>query len=97
MTTTLLHYFSKRTLLGLVPLPGNRKIEIPIDMPDFGFLFDQANQFKCTCCGWEGPDTKAKKHYLIVERIAEVELFCPKCKHYLGFISEPIVADVDSR
>jgi hypothetical protein len=64
--------------------------------PDFAFLFEQVNVLKCTCCGWQGQDKKAKKHYLIVGKIAEVELYCPECKHYLGFISEPLNTDARS-
>lgn len=40
----------------------------------------------CKCCGWKGKDSEAKSEVFYVESVTELELFCPQCSSYLGFI-----------
>ena len=66
------------------------KIELPFVAPLKELLqHEPETSLTCSCCGWKGSQLKARKHYLVVEAIAEIELFCPKCNQYLGFIAEP--------
>lgn len=86
----LLHYASKRLYYTLLPFVENKAVELPLDVSALQALLNQNSTLTCTCCGWKGADRKTKKHYMFVAKIAEVELFCPKCNHYLGFISDSI-------
>jgi hypothetical protein len=91
MTTFLAHYLSKNLLYNLLPTLEHKKIEVPLMAP-FLELFSGTGgaTLTCSCCGWKGSEMKADKHYLVAGAIAELELFCPDCNHYLGFISEPL-------
>ena len=42
----------------------------------------------CKCCSWKGKSSETKKEFLFINKISELELFCPKCNSYLGFISD---------
>lgn len=46
---------------------------------------------KCSCCGWSGKGSEARKNILFLEHLAEMELFCLNCNSYLGYI--PIKPD----
>jgi hypothetical protein len=90
MTTTVLQYLNKQVLYHLFPAAAPSKIELPFVAPLMDLLSTCTDApLTCSCCRWKGSEFKARKHYLIVEAIAEVELFCPSCNHYLGFIAEP--------
>ena len=52
-------------------------------------IFDQ-NKFSyedihCPTCEWEGRGQEADQELLLLSDA--VELFCPKCAQYLGFVS----------
>jgi hypothetical protein len=92
MTATLLHYLNKRVLYNGVPVLIVPKLELPLITPLFEFLMAESSPARsCSCCGWKGTELKARKHYLVVAAIEEVELFCPSCNHYLGFLSDPTI------
>ena len=40
----------------------------------------------CKCCGWKGKDSEAKSDVFYVENVTELELFCPQCSSYIGFL-----------
>ena len=42
----------------------------------------------CTCCKWKGKVGEAQKQYVFLSEIAEIEMFCPKCATYIGFITD---------
>lgn len=88
MTITLLQYLQKRVLYNLAPAATPVKMELPFVAPFMNLLAGSDAPLTCSCCGWNGGEQKARKHYLVVETIAEIELFCPACNQYLGFISE---------
>ncbi len=44
----------------------------------------------CKCCSWKGKSAETKKEFLFTNLISELELFCPKCNSYVGFISDEI-------
>jgi hypothetical protein len=93
MTALLNYYLNKRFLYNLLPSMENKKIEVPLSFPLLDLLSASSGaSITCGCCGWKGQEMKAKKHYLVVGKIAELELFCPKCNHYMGFLSEPVEA-----
>jgi hypothetical protein len=93
MTAILNHYLTKRFLYNLLPFMENKNIEVPLSFPLLDLLSASSGaSITCGCCGWKGQEMKAKKHYLVVGKIAELELFCPKCNHYMGFLSEPVEA-----
>jgi hypothetical protein len=74
----------------MLPALKDTKIEVP-HIPFFELLStESAAPLTCTCCKWKGTEMKARKFYLEVENIAELELYCPKCNQYLGFTSEQL-------
>jgi hypothetical protein len=90
MTALLIHYLNKHVLDNLFPFAAPSKVELPYVAPLMDLFASSSDApLTCSCCGWKGGQFKARKHYLVVEAIAELELFCPDCNQYLGFISEP--------
>jgi len=91
MTIHLFHYLNKRVFYNLLPNLEPKNIELPSLAPLINLLADtDKRHLTCTCCGWQGSEMKARKHYLVVDKIAELELFCPDCNQYLGFLAEPL-------
>lgn len=91
MTLFLLQNFQKQVMHNLFAAAALTRIELPLVTPVFTLLSGDADASRaCTCCGWKGSEMKARKHYLIVEAIAELEFFCPSCNQYLGYTSEPL-------
>jgi hypothetical protein len=89
MTLSLFQTLNKHLLYNLLPEAAFVKTDIPVMAPLGSLSFGSGAPLTCTCCGWKGSELKARKHYLVVESIAELELFCPSCNQYLGFIAEP--------
>lgn len=91
MTVYLYHYLNKRVFYNLLPKLEARNIELPLITPLMDLIATDAakHPIACSCCGWQGSEMKARKHYLTVSTIAELELFCPTCNQYLGFLVEP--------
>lgn len=46
-----------------------------------------ANHVSCPKCQWKGLGTDVKQEELFLTDA--IELYCPTCEGYLGFISEP--------
>ena len=93
MTLTLIAHVNKRILYNLLATLDYKKIMLALILPFSNYKFQAAPKtslVSCTCCGWKGEELKTRKHYLEVEGIAELELYCPKCNQYLCFISEPV-------
>ena len=42
----------------------------------------------CKCCSWKGKSSDAKYKVLVEEHAAEIELFCPRCHSYAGFVTQ---------
>lgn len=90
MTFPLIQNLHKKARYNLHSVTAFANAELPF-IASFANLLsgDSDTPLACTCCGWKGSEMKARKHYLIVEAIAELEFFCPACNQYLGYISEP--------
>ncbi len=41
----------------------------------------------CSCCQWKGKVADIRKNYISFTAISEIELFCPRCNTYMGFVS----------
>lgn len=91
MTVYLYHYLNKRVFYNLLPKLEPMQIELPLITPLMDLISSETEKHHvtCSCCGWQGSEMKARKHYLAVSNIAELELFCPTCNQYLGFLAEP--------
>ncbi|MGN6164960.1 MAG: hypothetical protein ACTHOF_10510 [Flavisolibacter sp.] len=50
-----------------------------------------SNDISCSKCDWQGKGKDIKLEELLLTDA--VELYCPSCNGYLGFISEPYKAD----
>jgi hypothetical protein len=50
-----------------------------------------ATKVSCTKCNWQGKGVDMKQEELFLTDA--IELYCPSCSGYLGFISEPDKAD----
>lgn len=90
MTQVLITHLNKRIAYNLLSALDFTKITLPGLFPVLQFRPASTNAssvINCAC-GWKGSEMKANKHYLEVEGIAELELYCPKCSQYLCFISE---------
>ena len=89
MTLNLFQYLNKHVLQNLlIPVPS--QIDLPFVTPLVNVLSVAGDApLTCRCCQWKGSQSKARKHYLLVDTIAELELFCPSCNQYLGFVSAP--------
>lgn len=46
-----------------------------------------ATNISCPKCGWQGKGAEVKQEELILTDA--IELYCPSCNGYLGFVSEP--------
>ena len=42
----------------------------------------------CRCCNWKGKVHEAQKNYFFTSTISEIEIFCPRCSTYIGFVSD---------
>lgn len=40
----------------------------------------------CKCCGWKGKDSETRSEVFYLEQVTELELFCPQCNSYIGFL-----------
>lgn len=50
--------------------------------------YNPAIELYCKCCNWKGKSTDARYKVLVLEHTAEVELFCPQCHSYAGFVNQ---------
>jgi hypothetical protein len=94
MTSSYFAQVNQRNLYNLLCAFDYKKIILTFIIPFLKLKSDSAGTaslVQCSC-GWKGEEMKAHKHYLEVEGIAELELYCPKCGQYLCFISEPVIA-----
>ncbi len=58
----------------------------PISQGIWQYNIPRDEPVNCSCCGWEGKKSEARKRYLFVEHATELELFCQQCSSYLGFL-----------
>ena len=75
----------KNHLSKVLPASGNTSCKSEHHKYDH---VNKRNIIKCGCCAWKGKRTETKKKFIFLNRISEMELYCPKCNKYLGFLSE---------
>ena len=82
--------FSKNLFLSLTEPPAYRaapqKETIATKSNSKSVKQDGETVVACKCCGWKGKDAEAKSDVLYVENVTELELFCPQCNSYIGFL-----------
>lgn len=91
MSTLVLHYLTRFSFLQLKGLFFN------LDLSDL-YTLRQSNKApgpdpvyqqitSCSCCNWKGKIADSRRQYITFTVISEVELFCPRCNTYMGFVS----------
>ena len=89
MTLTLLQQLNKHVLYNVLAIQEQARVKITSMVPYLELHTPvKARMFSCNCCKWKGGEKKVKRYYLEVASITELEYYCPKCNHYLGFVSE---------
>ena len=90
MTTLVTHYVTrflflqlKENVLNLDLLYATRNANSPAPQPPAA-----QKAASCSCCNWKGKVADSRKNYITLAAISEVELFCPRCNTYMGFVNK---------
>lgn len=92
MSTLVIHYFNRFTFLPLKGIFFNlelsdlyiiRQREPQAPVPESPFQ----KMTTCSCCNWKGKAADSRKRHIALTAISEVELFCPRCNTYMGFVN----------
>jgi hypothetical protein len=92
MTHTLIIHLNRHNISHLLSTLDYKRMTLPSIVPMRevrSYSAEATSVLRCPC-GWKGEALNTRKHYVEVEGIAELELFCPKCYQYLCFMPEPI-------
>lgn len=92
MSTLVLHYVTRFTFL---PIKG---IFFNLELKDLYSIRERTPQAPppqspfqnittCNCCTWKGKAADSRKRHIALTDISEIELFCPRCNTYMGFIN----------
>jgi len=92
MTTLVTHYLTrfsllqlKENVLNLDTLYATRNTDRPAPQPPA-----TQKPASCSCCNWKGKVAESRKNYIMLATISEVELFCPRCNTYMGFVNKEL-------
>ncbi len=89
MSDVVLNYLHRLTFIYMknhLSYLSYKEVMEPIPTAGQGLFMQKASG--CKCCGWKGKVHETRKNYIFLNTISEIELFCPQCTTYLGFITD---------
>ena len=92
MSTLILHSLNRFTFLFhkdfLLARPAQNFRAAQLSSPAVtAYASMDIHPVNCKCCGWKGTDSQTKNEVLFLDCATELELFCPDCNSYVGFLN----------